>query len=331
MMTANVGAEPRVIVSDGTNGAVSLSADGKTMVFTRASYRMPAEIFAASGDGSSVRQITHHNDTRVAALELSAPESFWFDGAEGAKVQGMMIRPPNFDASRKYPLLLLVHGGPENMWANSWSYRWNPEVFAAPGYVAVMINFHGSTGYGQKFTDSIRDDWGGKPYVDLMKGVDAVLGKYPFVDGNRMAAAGGSFGGYMVNWMAVHTGRFKVFISHAGIFDKLSMYGSTEELWFEEQDMAGTPWSNAESYRKWSPLTYAEALGKYKTPTLVIGGERDFRVPYTQSLEYFSALQRQGVPSKLVIYPDEGHWILKPLNSKFWHKTFLDWLAAYLK
>lgn len=330
-LTAKAGAEPKIIVSDGTNGAVSVSADGRTMVFTRTSYTMPAEIFTAAGDGSGVRQITHHNGARVAALELPVPESFWFDGAEDAKVQGMLIRPPGFDASRKYPLLLLVHGGPQNMWASSWSYRWNPEVFAAPGYVAVMINPHGSTGYGQKFTDSIRDDWGGKPYVDLMKGVDYVLEKYPFVDSNRMGAAGGSYGGYMVDWMAVHTGRFKVFISHAGIFEKWSMYGATEELWFEEHDMAGTPWSNPESYRKWSPLTYAEALGKYKTPALVIGGERDFRVPYTQSLEFFTALQRQGVPSKLVIYPDEGHWILKPLNSKYWHKTFLDWLATYLK
>jgi dipeptidyl aminopeptidase/acylaminoacyl peptidase len=330
-LSAKSGAEPSKIVSDGTNGALSVSADGRTIVFTRASYTMPAEIFTASRDGSGVRQITHHNDARVASLELPAAESFWFDGAEGAKVQGMLIRPPRFDPSRKYPLLLLIHGGPQNMWANNWSYRWNPQVFAAPGYVAVMINPHGSTGYGQTFTDSIRDDWGGKPYVDLMKGVDYVLGKYPFTDGSRMGAAGGSYGGYMVDWMAVHTGRFKAFISHAGIFEKWSMYGATEELWFEEHDMRGTPWSNPESYRKWSALTYAEALGKYKTPTLVIGGEGDFRVPYTQSLEFFTALQRQEVPSKLVIYPDEGHWILKPLNSKYWHKTFLDWLATYLK
>lgn len=330
-LSVKAGAEPRKIVSEGTNGAVSVSTDGRTMVFTRATYTMPAEIFAAAGDGSGVRQTTHHNDARVAALELPAPESFWFDGAKGAKVQGMLLRPPRFDASRKYPLLLLIHGGPQNMWASSWSYRWNPQVFAAPGYVAVMINPHGSTGYGQSFTDSIRDDWGGKPYADLMKGVDYVLEKYPFTDGNRMAAAGGSYGGYMVDWMAVHTGRFKAFISHAGIFEKWSMYGATEELWFEEYDMGGTPWSNPESYRKWSALTYAEALGKYKTPTLVIGGEQDFRVPYTQSLEFFTALQRQEVPSKLVIYPDEGHWILKPLNSKYWHKTFLDWLATYLK
>jgi dipeptidyl aminopeptidase/acylaminoacyl peptidase len=330
-MAAATGAEPKAILTDGANGSVSFSGDGRTMVFTRTTLTMPAEIFAASSDGSGVRQITHHNDARLAALDLNPPETFWFDGAEGAKVEGMLVRPPHFDASKKYPMLLLIHGGPQNMWTNAWSYRWNPEVFAAPGYVAVMINPRGSTGYGQRFTDEIRDDWGGRAYQDLMKGVDYVVGKYSFVDGMRMAAAGGSFGGYMANWMATHTDRFKAFISHAGIFDKMAMYGSTEELWFEEHDMAGTPWTNPESYSKWSPLTYAAELGKYKTPTLVICGERDFRVPYTQSIEFFTALQRQGVPSELVVYPDEGHWILKPQNSQLWHKTFLDWLATYLK
>ncbi len=330
-MAAKTGAEPKAIVSEGGNGSVTFSGDGRTMVFTRATMTMPAEIFAAASDGSGARQLTHHNDGRLAALDLNPPEPFWFDGADGAKVQGMLVRPPHFDPAKKYPMLLLIHGGPQNMWANAWSYRWNPEVFAAPGYVAVMINPRGSTGYGQRFTDEIRDDWGGRAYQDLMKGVDYVVGQYPYVDGLRIAAAGGSFGGYMVNWMAVHTGRFKAFISHAGIFDKMAMYGSTEELWFEEHDMAGTPWTNPASYSKWSPLTYAAELGKYKTPTLVICGERDFRVPDTQSMEFFTALQRQEVPSKLVVYPDEGHWILKPQNSQLWHKTFLDWLATYLK
>src|SRR6266581_4716978 len=330
-MAAKTGAEPKAIVGEGSNGSVTFSGDGRTMVFTRATMTMPAEIFAAASDGSGARQLTHHNDGRLAALDLNPPEPFWFDGADGAKVQGMLVRPPHFDPAKKYPMLLLIHGGPQNMWANAWSYRWNPEVFAAPGYVAVMINPRGSTGYGQRFTDEIRDDWGGRAYQDLMKGVDYVVGQYPYVDGMRIAAAGGSFGGYMVNWMAVHTGRFKAFISHAGIFDKMAMYGSTEELWFEEHDMAGTPWTNPASYSKWSPLTYASELGKYKTPTLVICGERDFRVPDTQSLEFFTALQRQEVPSKLVVYPDEGHWILKPQNSRLWHKTFLDWLATYLK
>jgi dipeptidyl aminopeptidase/acylaminoacyl peptidase len=203
-------------------------------------------------------------------------------------------------------------------------------VFSAAGYVTLMINRRGSTGYGQKFTDEVTNDWGGKAYVDVMNGVDFVLKKYPYTDGTRMAAAGGSYGGYMADWMATHTGRFKAIISHAGIYDKNSMY-ATEELWFEEHDMQGMPWTSGENYRKWAPLTYAADLGKFKTPTLVIAGERDYRVPYTQSLEFFNTLQRQGVPSKLVVFPDEGHWILKPQNSRFWYKTFLDWLAMYLK
>ncbi|HEX9233824.1 MAG TPA: S9 family peptidase, partial [Candidatus Acidoferrum sp.] len=263
-------------------------------------------------------------------LELKVPETFWFEAAEGAKVQAMLIRPPQFEANRKYPLLVLLHGGPQTMWSNAWGYRWNAQLFSGAGYVTLMINRRGSTGYGQKFTDEITNDWGGKAYGDVMKGVDAALAKYPFVDGKKMAAAGGSYGGYLVDWIATHTDRFKALVSHAGVYDKVSMY-ATEELWFEEHDLQGTPWSNPESYRKWAPVTYAGALGKYKTPTLVVAGEKDFRVPYTQSLEFFSALQRQGVPSKLVVFPDEGHWVLKPQNSQFWYKTFLDWLATYLK
>jgi len=329
-MAARFGAEPKKIIADTYNTAISLSADGKTLVFVRTSLTMPAEIFAAVSDGSNVRQLTHQNDWMLSSLEMNAPETFWFDGAEGAKVQAMLIRPPKFDATRKYPLLMLLHGGPQTMWSNSWGYRWNAQVFSAAGYVTLMINRRGSTGYGQKFTDEITNDWGGKAYVDVMNGVDYTLKKYPFVDETRMAAAGGSYGGYMADWIATHTGRFKAIVSHASVYDKVSMY-ATEELWFEEHDMQGTPWSNTESYKKWAPATYAGELGKYKTPTLVIAGERDYRVPYTQSLEFFSALQRQGVPSKLVVFPDEGHWVLKPQNSQFWYKTFLDWLALYMK
>ena len=323
------GATPKKLI-DGYNGAVSVSGDGKTLVFTRTSLTMPAEVFAASSDGSNLRQLTHANDAILAKVEMNAPENFWFESSDGARIEAMMIRPPNFDAKKKYPLLVLLHGGPETMWTNSWGYRWNEEVFAAKGYVALMINRRGSTGYGQKFTDEIAGDWGGKAYVDIMKGVDAAIAKYPFIDGTRMAAAGGSYGGYMADWIATHTGRFKAIISHAGVYDLASMY-ATEELWFNEHDFQGTPWSNPEGYRKWSPLTYAGDLAKYKTPTLVICGEQDFRVPYTQSLEFFSALQRQGVPSKLVVFPDEGHWVLKPQNSRFWYKTFQDWLAKYLE
>jgi len=329
-MAARAGAEPKRLLADTFNTAISFSADGKTLAFERTSLTMPAEVFVAASDGSNVRQLSHQNDSILVALEMNPPETFWFEGAEGTKVQAMLIRPPKFDATKKYPLLVLLHGGPQTMWSNAWGYRWNAQVFSAAGYVTLMINRRGSTGYGQKFTDEITNDWGGKAYVDVMNGVDYTLKKYSFTDGTRMAAAGGSYGGYMADWIATHNGRFKAIVSHASVYDKVSMY-ATEELWFEEHDMQGTPWTNPESYRKWAPVTYAGELGKYKTPTLVIAGERDYRVPYTQSLEFFSALQRQGVPSKLVVFPDEGHWVLKPQNSQFWYKTFLDWLALYVK
>lgn len=328
-MEARAGAQPRKIVAEGFNLAVTLSADGKTFAFERSSLTAPAEIFVARG-GAAPQQLTHHNDAILAQLDLNAPETFWFPSTDGTRIQAMLIRPPHFSASAKYPLLVLLHGGPQTMWTNSWGYRWNEQVFSAPGYVTLMINRRGSTGYGQKFTDEITNDWGGKPYEDILKGIDAAVAKCDFIDGTRVAAAGGSYGGYMADWLATHTGRFKAIISHAGIYDKTSMY-ATEELWFEEHDMQGTPWANSDSYKKWSPSTYAADLGKYKTPTLVITGELDYRVPYTQSLEFFSALQRQDVPSKLVVFPDEGHWIGKPQNAQFWYKTFLDWLANYLK
>jgi dipeptidyl aminopeptidase/acylaminoacyl peptidase len=331
-LAAAPGSEPKAVVKDGFNDNLSVSGDGTTLIFTRSSLTMPAEIFAANADGSGVRQLTRHNTAKLAPLVMNPAESFWFEGAEGTRIHGMLLRPPNFDPARKYPLVLLVHGGPQGAWDDAWGYRWNPQMFAAPGYVVVMINPRGSTGYGQKLTDEINADWGGKVFVDLMKGVDYVLVKYPFVDGARMAAGGGSYGGYMMNWFAGHTqGRFKCLVSHAGPYNNDSMYGATEELWFVEWDLRGTPWNNSGTYDRWSPHKFAGEFGKYKTPTLVIHGELDFRVPYTEGLQMFTALQRQGVPSKLLIFPDEGHWILKPQNSELWYKTFLDWLATYLK
>jgi len=328
-MEAREGATPKKVL-DGFNTEFSFSADASVLVTARTSLTMPTELFVSSGNGSGLKQLTHANEAILAQIEMNEPETFWFEGAQGTKVQAMLVRPPQFAASQKYPLLVLLHGGPQTMFSNAWGYRWNPQVFSGAGYVTLMINRRGSTGYGQKFTDEITNDWGGKPYVDIMKGIDAALVKYPFVDKARMAAAGGSYGGYMVDWLATHTDRFKAIISHAGVYDKVSMY-ATEELWFEEHDMQGTPWGAPENYKKFAPVTYAGDLGKYKTPTLVIAGERDYRVPYTQSLEFFSALQRQNVPSKLVIFPDEGHWILKPQNAQLWYKTFLDWLATYVK
>jgi dipeptidyl aminopeptidase/acylaminoacyl peptidase len=323
--------KPVTIIPDGFNAEFDVSHDGKLIAFSRSSLAMPTEIFVADGNGSDMRQLTHQNGALLSQLELPAAEPFWFAAADSKQVEALLLRPPNFDASKKYPLLLLIHGGPQGAWDDDWGYRWNPEVMAAPGYVVLMINPRGSTGYGQEFTAEISKDWGGKVYDDLMKGLDAAISKYPFIDATRTAAAGGSYGGYMVDWIATHTGRFKCLISHAGPYDEVSMYGATEELWFMDWEFGGPPWSNPELYQKWSPSEFAAGLSKYKTPTLVIGGEMDFRVPYNQDLEFFTALQRQGVPSKLVIFPDEGHWVLKPQNSQFWYKTFLDWLAQYLK
>jgi len=328
-MEARAGATPKKLL-DGYNGAFSFNGDATVVVTERTSLTSPTELFAAAGDGSGLKQLAHHNEAILAQLEMNAPESFWFEGAEGTKVEAMVVRPPDFSPTKKYPMLVLLHGGPQTMWDDAWAYRWNEQVFSAAGYVTLMINRRGSTGYGQKFTDEITNDWGGKAYVDIMKGIDAAIAKYPFIDKTRLAAAGGSYGGYMADWLATHTDRFKAIVSHAGVYDKVSMY-ATEELWFEEHDMQGTPWTAPDNYKKWSPSTYAAELGKYKTPTLVVAGERDYRVPYTQSLEFFTALQRQGVPSKLLIFPDEGHWVLKPQNCQLWYKTFLDWLATYVK
>jgi dipeptidyl aminopeptidase/acylaminoacyl peptidase len=328
VMEAHAGAQPKKVL-DGFNSAYQFSNDGNTLVTERTSLAMPAELFVAASDGGGLKQLTHANDALRAELEMNRPEKFWFEGAEGTRVQAMILRPAQIVAGKKYPMLVLLHGGPQTMWSDAWGYRWNAEVFSGAGYVTLMINRRGSTGYGQKFTDEITNDWGGRAYVDVMKGIDAAIAKYPYVDKTRLAAAGGSYGGYLADWLATHTDRFQAIISHAGVYDKVSMF-ATDELWFEEHDMRGTPWTAAENYKKWSPSTYTGDLGKYKTPTLVIAGERDYRVPYTQSLEFFNSLQRQGVPSKLVIFPDEGHWILKPQNSQLWYKTFLDWLATYV-
>lgn len=329
---ATPGATPKVIIRESYNGEFALSRDGKILVMARQSSAMPAELFAASADGSNDRQLTRHNAERLAKLDLNRAEHFWFDSVDGTKVHGMIVRPPGFTAGRKYPVLLVAHGGPQTQFSDAWSYRWNSQLLAAPGYVVLMINRRGSTGFGQKFTDEINADWGGKAYQDLMKGLEFALARFPFMDGENVAAAGASYGGYMMAWVASQSkGRFKAIVCHAGVYNLESEYGATEELWFPEWEFRGTPWTNKAVYDQWSPHLRAAEFGKYKTPTLVIHGELDFRVPYTQGLEFFTALQRQGVPSKLLIFPDEGHWILKPQNSELWYKTVHDWLARYLQ
>jgi dipeptidyl aminopeptidase/acylaminoacyl peptidase len=266
------------------------------------------------------------NDILLAQISMQPPEPFTFKGAANDDVQGFLVRPPGFDSSRKYPLKFLIHGGPQGAWGNSWSYRWNPELFAASGYVVVMINFHGSTGYGQKFMDAIQGDWGGKPYEDLMKGLDYVEKTYPFIDKTREAALGASYGGYMANWVLGHTDRFKCIVSHDGVFNTESAYGTTEELWFTEWEFKGPPWKNRELYRKWSPHLFAE---KFKTPTLVVHGQLDFRLDVAEGFQLFTTLQRLKVPSKMLYFPDEGHWVLKPQNSQLWWKTVNDWVDQW--
>ncbi|MGA7853828.1 MAG: S9 family peptidase, partial [Candidatus Acidiferrales bacterium] len=330
-IAATPGSSPKEIVASGFNSDFDLSHDGQMLALARTSLTMPAEIFTAKSDGTNLRQITRQNEALLAQLDLPPAEPFWFEGAEKTQVEGLLLRPPHFDAAKKYPTLLLIHGGPQGAWDDAWGYRWNQQVMAAPGYAVVMINPRGSTGYGQKFTAEISRDWGGKAYDDLMNGLDAAVAKYPFIDRSNVCAAGGSYGGYMIDWIATHTGRFKCLISHAGPYDEVSMYGATEELWFMDWEFGGPPWQFPDLYKKWSPNEYAAELGKYKTPTLVIGGELDFRVPYTQDLEFFTALQVQGVPSKLLIFPDEGHWVLKPQNSQRWYHEFLGWLSEYLR
>jgi dipeptidyl aminopeptidase/acylaminoacyl peptidase len=249
------------------------------------------------------------------------------DSTDGSRVHTFLAKPPGFNPQSKYPVLFLIHGGPQGAWGESFSYRWNAQVFAAAGYVVVMPNVRGSTGYGQKFTDEINSDWGGKVYDDLMAVLDYVV-KQAYADPDRMAAAGGSYGGYMVDWLLGHTDKFKALISHAGVYDLRSMAGETEELWFPLWEFKGMPWQNPELYAKWSPSYYAD---NFKTPTLVMHGEIDYRVPVGQGLQLFTALQMKKVPSKLVLFPDEGHWILKPQNSVLWYSQFLDWIGEWTK
>jgi len=315
----------RRIYGEGSSDGVQLSADGKTIFFENATLSRPNELFSIPRAGGVAKRITRENDALLSSLTLGEVSDIWYAGAGGTKVQALVVKPPKFDASKKYPVLLLIHGGPQGAWTDSWSYRWNPQMFAAAGYVVLMPNPRGSTGYGQKFTDEISRDWGGKVYVDLMNGVDELV-KLPYIDGKRLSAAGGSYGGYMVNWLLGHTDRFNAFISHAGVYNLESMYGVTEELWFTEWEFGGNPWDNPEDYTKWSPHRFAK---NFKTPTLVIHGELDFRVPVGEGMQLFTALQRREVPSKMIIFPDEGHWILKPQNSKLWYENVISWLNRW--
>jgi dipeptidyl aminopeptidase/acylaminoacyl peptidase len=337
--------------ASGFDDDLAMSPDGKVLFFSRMSLGAPTEIYRAAIDfspceveiaGKGVQPrymasecelsksepVTHLNASLLSQVSMSALDPFWFKGAKGDKVQGFLVKPPNFDARKKYPVKFLIHGGPQGAWGDDWSYRWNPELFAANGYVVVMINFHGSTGYGQKFVESISGDWGGAPFEDLMKGLDYAEKTYPFIDKDRECALGASYGGYMANWVLGHTDRFKCIVSHDGMFNTDSAWGTTEELWFNNWEFKGTPYTNPEVYEKWSPRNAAK---NFKTPTLVIHGQLDYRLDVSEGFQLFDTLQVMGVPSKMLYFPDEGHWVLKPQNSQLWYKTVNDWVDQWTK
>jgi dipeptidyl aminopeptidase/acylaminoacyl peptidase len=318
-----------------TLAAPTLSQDGQTMACTMASMQFPADVLVVRlgrKDGSPsifLGAVSHANKKLGEELNLAEPESVSVP-VEGAQMQMWILKPPGFDPAKKWPLVYLVHGGPQGAWEDGWSFRWNAELWAAQGYVVALPNPRGSTGFGQKYVEEITGDWGGKCYDDLMRGVD-YLEKLPYIDKDRMAAAGASFGGYMMNWFAVSTPRFKTLICHCGVWNFESMYATTDEVWFDEWEHGGPPWGgNRESYEKFSPHKKAANLGKFKTPMLLIQNDLDFRCPVGQGHELFTALQRQGVESRLINFPDEGHWVLKPKNSEYWHKEVFGWLKKHV-
>ena len=332
--------EATAIANKAEYGELQVSRDGRTIVSSMMTVRSPAAISAIPLDdqghgGAPVVRLTHLNDAVLSQIDLPKMESFMFPGAENATVQGFLIRPPGFDAMKKYPVKFLIHGGPQGAWGDGWSYRWNPELMAASGYVVVMVNPRGSTGYGQAFIDGVNGDWGGKPYIDLMKGLDYAEQHYSFIDKTRECALGGSYGGYMVNWILGHTNRFACLVTHDGMFNPVSAYGATEELWFNEWEFRAQgdkepaqPWryfdrpAASDPFRKWSPML---SIKNARTPTLVIHGQRDYRLDVSEGFQLFTALQRLTVPSRLLYFPDEGHWVLKPQNSERWYDEVNEW------
>jgi dipeptidyl aminopeptidase/acylaminoacyl peptidase len=322
---------PGTIVTQGNHGTVtapSTSLDGKEVAFLSAALNRPAEVFTCERDlrTAVARSVSSVNDSVLAELDLPRPESVTVEGAGRTPMQMWILKPPGFDANKKWPLAFLVHGGPQQAWEDGWSYRWNPELWAAQGYIVALPNPRGSTGFGQKYVDEISGDWGGRCYEDLMAGL-AYLEKQPSIDPGRMAAAGASFGGYMINWFQGHTTKFKTLITHCGVYNFESMYALTDELWFDEWEHGGPPWRKRDSYEKYSPHKFAQ---NFQTPMLIIHNDLDFRVPVSEGLQLFTTLQRRGVPAKMINFPDEGHWVLKPANSAYWHEEVFAWLKKYV-
>jgi dipeptidyl aminopeptidase/acylaminoacyl peptidase len=303
----------------------SLQIAGGRIFYAASSLTRPTELGSVGLDGKDSGWVTHTNDALVRGIAMGAVSERFTDSSDGRKLQAWVIQPPSFDPAKKYPAVFFIHGGPQGAWTDGWSYRWNPQVWAAYGYVVYAANPRGSTGFGQDFLDAISGDWGGRVYDDLMRQADD-LTSLPYVDKEKIGAAGASYGGYMINWIAGHTTRFATLVSHDGTFDLASANLETEELWFPKWEFHGWPW-NSDLYRKWNPM---DSAGNFKTPMLVITSEKDYRVPFGQGLQLFTALQIQNVPSKLLTFPDEGHWVLKPGNSCLWHNVVMDWLHTYL-
>ena len=323
--------EPRPLVIDHyCSGAsfVSNRNGAQRIVYAQDSFTSPAELFIANADGSSPKKLTHFNDDRLKQIRMSDAAEFHFTGALGEQVQAWILKPVNFQEGKKYPVAFVIHGGPQGAIEDHFHYRWNPQTLTGAGYAVIAVNFHGSTGFGQKFTDSISGDWGGKPYEDLLKGLDHALANYPWLDADRVGALGASYGGWMINWINGHTRRFKCLVNHDGGFDEFANYFTTEELWFPEWEFKGTPWDNPELYDKFSPSRYVK---NWQTPTLVIHGAKDYRLVDAEGIATFTALQRRGIPSQFLYFPDENHWVLKPKNSILWHETVIAWLDKWLK
>lgn len=311
-----------------TAGDVGAYSAGKSkLLVQRDDLKHSADLYVADLQGKGLKQVTHYNAARLKNAQMGEPEFFTFKGWNNETVQGYVVKPANYKSGKKYPVAFIIHGGPQGAMSNGWSYRWNPQTYAGQGFAVVTINFHGSTGYGQAFTDSISGDWGGKPLEDLKAGWSAALSKYRFLDGDRACALGASYGGYMTYWIAgVWNQPWKCLVDHDGVFDARAMYYDTEELWFEERENGGTQYEHPENYEKFNPINHVK---DWRVPMLVIHSAKDFRIPDTQGLGAFTALQRRGIPSKLLHFPDENHWVLKPQNSVQWHETVNAWLKQW--
>lgn len=313
------------LTGPGTVEGFTLSARGPVVAHNTLDRPTDLKLVDASG----LKPLTAHNAAALSNLKFGDYEQFSFKGWNEEAVYGYVVKPANYKKGKKYPVAFIVHGGPQGSMGNHFHYRWNPQTYAGAGYAVVFIDFHGSTGYGQAFTDSISGDWGGKPFEDLQKGWAHALKTYDFLDGNKAAALGASYGGYMMNWIAGNwPDAFKAIVTHCGVFDNRSMGYSTEELWFDEWEHKGTPYEAPAAYEKHNPVNF---VNNWKTPMLVIHGAKDYRIPLEQGLAAFTALQRRGVPSQFLMFPDENHWVLKPQNSVQWHQSVEAWLAQWLK